>query len=156
MSLNKAMLIGNLGKDPELKMTGGGIPVCQFSIATTERRRDGTSGQWVDHTEWHNIVTFGKVAENCSKYLKKGSQVFIDGRIQTRKWQDKEGKDRYTTEIIGNSVQFLSRATGSQPSAMVENDSSFVPQESGKSMLSSLPSADDIADVSFEDDDIPF
>lgn len=156
MSLNKAMLIGNLGKDPELKMTGGGMPVCQFSIATTERRKDGTSGQWVDQTEWHNVVTFGKTAENCSKYLKKGSQVFIDGRIQTRKWQDKEGKDRYTTEIIGNSVQFLSRTTGSQSSAMAANDSSFVPQESGKSMLSSLPSADDIADVSFEDDDIPF
>ncbi len=156
MSLNKAMLIGNLGKDPELRMTGGGMPVCQFSIATTERRKDGTSGQWVDQTEWHNVVTFGKTAENCSKYLKKGSQVFIDGRIQTRKWQDKEGKDRYTTEIIGNSVQFLSRTVGSQGNAMAANDTAFVPEEKGKSMLSSLPSADDVADVSFADDDIPF
>jgi single-strand DNA-binding protein len=108
--VNKAILIGNLGKDPEVRYTQGGTAVCNFSLATTERQKKGD--EWVDHTEWHNIVVFGKSAENCQQYLKKGSTAYIEGRIQNRKWQDKEGKDRYTTEIVAQSIQFL----GGRPS----------------------------------------
>ncbi len=115
--VNKAILIGNLGRDPEVRYTQGGTAVANFSLATTERAKK--DGEWVDHTEWHNIVTFGKVAENCGKYLTKGSSCFIEGRIQTRKWTDKEGKDRYTTEIVAQNIQFLGGkgGGGGRPSA---------------------------------------
>ena len=91
MGINKVMLLGNLGKDPEVRYTPQQMAICQFSLATGERKKD-TNGQWVDHTEWHNIVVFGKTAENCARFLKKGRQAFIEGRIRTRKWQDKEGR----------------------------------------------------------------
>ncbi|PLX43279.1 MAG: single-stranded DNA-binding protein [Deltaproteobacteria bacterium] len=104
--VNKVILIGNLGKDPEVRYTQSGTAVANFSLATTERQKRGD--EWGDHTEWHNIVVFGKTAENCQQYLSKGSQIFIEGRIQTRKWQDRDGNDRYTTEIVANNVQFLS------------------------------------------------
>ncbi len=110
--VNKAILIGNLGRNPEIRYTQSGLAVCNFSIATTERTKK--EGEWVDQTEWHNIVTFGKMAENCEKYLSKGSSAYIEGRIQTRKWQDKEGNDRYTTEIVAANVQFLSGGGGGQ------------------------------------------
>lgn len=103
--VNKVILIGNLGRDPELRYTQGGTAVANFSLATTERAKK--DGEWVDQTEWHNIVVFGKVAENCSNFLGKGSTAYIEGRIQTRKWQDKEGHERSTTEIVANTVQFL-------------------------------------------------
>ena len=160
MGVNKVILLGNLGKDPELRYTNSQMPVCSFSLATGERKKDA-SGTWVDHTEWHNIITFGKTAENCSQYLKKGRQAFIEGRIQTRKWQDKEGKDRYTTEIVASTVQFVGgkgEGAGGGRNYSVESS-----QESANSMLNSLPSADAISggaggsdDVSFDDDDIPF
>ena len=105
MSVNKVILIGNLGKDPEVHTTAS-TTVVKFSVATSEKFKEETK------TEWHNIVSFGKLAEICSKYLKKGSQVYVEGKITTRKWQDKEGKDRYTTEIIANSVNFLSKNDG--------------------------------------------
>jgi single-strand DNA-binding protein len=166
MGVNKVFLLGNLGKDPELRYTTAQNPICTFSVATTERRKD-QNGQWNDHTEWHNVVTFGKTAENCSQYLKKGRQAFIEGKIQTRKWQDKEGKDRYTTEIVANTVQFVGgagRSTGDSISV------SSTPDEvsAGRGLMSSLPTADAIAggggkgagssaaDVPFDDDDIPF
>ena len=104
--INKVILVGNLGKDVELRTTPSNINVGSFSLATSERKKD-QSGNWADHTEWHNIVCFGATAENCQKYTKKGSQVYIEGKIQTRKWQDKEGKDRYTTEIVADVVKFL-------------------------------------------------
>jgi len=108
--VNKAILIGNLGRDPELRYTQSGTAVANFSIATTERtKRDG---EWQDQTEWHNIVVFGKTAENCSNYLNKGSSVFIEGRIQTRKWNDRDGNERSTTEIVANNVQFLGGKSG--------------------------------------------
>ncbi|MGA1191576.1 MAG: single-stranded DNA-binding protein, partial [Bdellovibrionota bacterium] len=95
MGVNKAILIGRLGKDPEIRYTQSQTPVTNFSLATSERRKDPQSGNWLEQTEWHNVVTFGKTAENCSNFLKKGREVYIEGRIQTRKWQDKEGKDRW-------------------------------------------------------------
>ncbi len=156
MAINKVILVGNLGKDPELKYTNSQMAVTRFSIATTEKRKD-QSGNWVDQTEWHRIVCFGKTAENSNNYLKKGRQVYIEGRIQTSKWQDKEGKDRYTTEIIANTVQFLGGKSGGI-SNDVQVDSS---PEHNNSVLSSIPSADSLAaassaEVSFDDDDIPF
>ena len=171
MALNKVILFGNLGKDPELRYTTSQTPVCSFSLATGERRKD-QSGNWVEHTEWHNIITFGKTAENCNNYLKKGRQAFIEGRIQTRKWQDKDGRDRYTTEIIAATVQFIggkdaARGSGPSLSDSVEESSSSSPGSSPQA-FSSLKPADAVAagaapafagtgaEVSFDDDDIPF
>lgn len=105
--VNKVILLGNLGKDPEVRYTQSGTAVGNFTLATTERRKQGD--EWGDHTEWHNIVAWGRQAELCSQYLQKGSTVYIEGRIQTRKWQDKEGNNRYTTEIVVGDIQFLNR-----------------------------------------------
>ncbi len=113
MTVNKAILIGNLGQDPELRTTGGGTPVCTLRLATTDRRKD-QSGNWTDQTEWHSVVLWGRDAENASRYLKKGRQVFIEGRIQTRKWQDKDGNDRYSTEIVANQMRFLGGGGGGE------------------------------------------
>ncbi len=106
-SLNRTLLIGNLGADPEVRYTQGGSAVANFRIATTEVWNDKSSGERNERTEWHRIVVWGKQAENCGEYLKKGRTVFVEGRIQTREWQDKDGNKRYTTEIVANNVQFL-------------------------------------------------
>jgi single-strand DNA-binding protein len=106
-SLNKVMLIGNLGKDPELRYTASGTAVASFSVATTEKFK-GKSGEWEEKTEWHNITLWARLAEIAGEYLSKGKTVYIEGRLQTRKWQDKDGKDRYTTEIVGEKMQMLS------------------------------------------------
>lgn len=106
-SLNKAILIGNLGKDPETRFTPSGKAVCSFSIATSEKWKDKSTGEMVDKVEWHNITTFDKLADICNQHLKKGSSVYIEGRITTEKWQDKEGKDRYTTKIVANEMKML-------------------------------------------------
>lgn len=108
MSVNKVILLGHLGKDPELRVTASGANVASFSLATSERRKD-QSGEWKDAVEWHNVVVFGKTADNACKFLKKGSQVYVEGKIHTRKWQDKEGKDRYTTEITGEVLKFVGK-----------------------------------------------
>lgn len=105
-SLNKTLLIGRLGRDPELKYTQGGQAVCNFSMATDESYT-GKDGQKVDRAEWHNIVAWGKTAEACANYLHKGSLVFVEGKLQTRKWQDQQGANRFSTEIVADKVQFL-------------------------------------------------
>ena len=99
-SVNKVILIGHLGKDPEMRYTAAGAPIANFSVATSESWKDKHSGEKTDKTEWHNIVMFDKVAEIAGQYLRKGSLVYLEGKLQTRKWQDKEGNDRYTTEIV--------------------------------------------------------
>lgn len=106
-SLNKVMLIGRLGKDPEVRYTAGGTAVASFSLATTDRIK-GKDGNWEDKTEWHNITLWARNAEVAGEYLGKGKEVYIEGRLQTRKWQDKDGKDRYTTEVVGEKMQMLS------------------------------------------------
>lgn len=106
-SLNKVMLIGNLGKDPELRYTASGTAVASFSLATSDRVKN-KSGEWEEKTEWHNITLWARLAEIAGEYLSKGKTVYIEGRLQTRKWQDKDGKDRYTTEIVGEKMQMLS------------------------------------------------
>lgn len=98
--INKVILIGNLGNDPDIRYTADGRPIANLSIATSESWQDKNTGQQIEKTEWHRIVMFGKVAEIASQYLRKGSQVYIEGKLQTRKWQDNQGQDRYTTEIV--------------------------------------------------------
>jgi single-strand DNA-binding protein len=105
-SVNKVILIGNLGKDPETRYLPSGDAVANFSIATTEKFKD-KSGAMQEHTEWHRISFFGRQAEVAGEYLKKGSPVYVEGRIRTRKWQDKDGQDRYSTEIVGDRMQLL-------------------------------------------------
>jgi single-strand DNA-binding protein len=107
-SVNKVILVGNVGRDPELRYTQGGQPVASFSIATNERFKD-KDGNWKDRTEWHRIVAWARLAEVCGEYLRKGSQVYVEGRIQTRDWEDKEGQKRQTTEIVILSMQMLGR-----------------------------------------------
>jgi len=107
MSLNKVMIIGRLGQDPELKHTPTGTAVCNFSVATSESWND-KSGQKQEKTEWHRVVVWNKLAELCNQYLNKGKQVFVEGKLQTRSWDDKDGQKKYTTEILASTVQFLS------------------------------------------------
>ena len=156
MSLNRIFLIGNLGADPELRYSQSQLPICKFSLATNERKQD-ENGEWTDHTEWHNIVAFGKTAETLSKYLQKGRQVFIEGRIQTRKYQDKEGKDKYFTEVVANGFRFIggSRGEGMEiertPKSGGESTPTPAPTPTPKG--AGVPIGETI---SFDDDDIPF
>lgn len=111
-SVNKVILVGNLGADPETRYSTSGDAVCNIRMATTDRIRDKTSGEYKENTEWHRVVFFGKLAETASQYLKKGRQIYVEGRIRTNKWQDKEGNERYTTEIIANDMKMLGSREG--------------------------------------------
>jgi single-strand DNA-binding protein len=125
--INKVILIGNLGADPEIRYTQNGTQVATFNLATTERWR-GQDGQTQEQTEWHRIVAWAKLAEICGEYLHKGSRVYIEGKLQTRKWQDQDGVDRYTTEIIAREMKMLSgkegggRDAGAEPGPTVYGD----------------------------------
>ncbi|MEJ0036849.1 MAG: single-stranded DNA-binding protein [Gammaproteobacteria bacterium] len=110
--VNKVILIGNLGADPETRAMPSGASVANLRIATTENWKDRTSGENQERTEWHRVVLFGKLAEIASEYLRKGSQVYIEGGLRTRKWQDKQGNERYSTEIVGNEMQMLGGRAG--------------------------------------------
>ena len=105
--VNKVILVGNLGQDPELKYTASGTAVCNFSVATSERFKNN-QGEWQERTEWHRVVVWAKMAENCANYLSKGRQVYVEGSLRTRSWDDQEGNKRYMTEIVARDVQFLS------------------------------------------------
>jgi single-strand DNA-binding protein len=144
-SLNKVQLIGNLGKDPEVRFTGSGQAVANFPIATTEKWKN-KDGQWEEKTEWHNIVVWGKLAELCREYLNKGRPVYVEGKLQTRSWQDKDGNKRYTTEIVGQAVQFLGAPTG-KSGAMAGSD-----MGAGAQSIDSVPTPPPFD----ESDDIPF
>lgn len=109
MSVNKVILVGNLGRDPEMRHTQNGQAVAQFSLATSRRWRDRESGQQREETDWHRVVAWGRLAEICAEYLSKGRQVYIEGRLQTREWEDKDGNKRWTTEVIANDMQMLGR-----------------------------------------------
>jgi len=110
--INKVIIIGSLGRDPELRQTAGGSAVANLNIATTEAWKDKQTGEKKETTEWHRVVLFGKTAEIAGEYLKKGRTVYIEGRLQTRKWQDKDGADRYSTEIVGSDMQMLGGGEG--------------------------------------------
>ena len=152
--VNKVILVGNLGNDPDIRYTAGGAAVANISLATAESWKDKNSGEQQERTEWHRIVFFGRLAEIVGEYLRKGSQVYVEGRLQTRKWQDKEGHDRYTTEIVANEMQMLgskSGGSGAYESAPQSHQSNAPePQSAPSSAPSSAPVTDDF------DDDIPF
>ena len=105
--INKAIIVGNLGRDPEVRYTANGNAIANITVATTESWKDKQSGERQEKTEWHRVVFFGRLAEVAGEYLKKGAQVYIEGRLQTRKWEDKSGQERYTTEIVANEMQML-------------------------------------------------
>ncbi|MCP4810772.1 MAG: single-stranded DNA-binding protein [Proteobacteria bacterium] len=111
LMINKVILVGNLGADPEMRTTGGGMPIANLRLATTERRKD-RDGNWGEHTEWHRVTAFGKTAENAGRYLKKGRQVYVEGKIRTNKYQDRDGNDRWSTEVICDTLKFLGRGDG--------------------------------------------
>ena len=153
--VNKVILIGNLGNDPEVRYTAGGGAVVNISIATTESWKDKESGEQQEKTEWHRVVFFNRLAEIVAEYLKKGSQVYVEGRLQTRKWQDKEGNDKYSTEIVANEMQMLgSRGGGGGGSSASEGGGRQSPaaESRGKDKDKGKAKADD----EFVDDDIPF
>jgi len=153
--VNKVILIGNLGRDPEVRYSPNGSAVANCTLATTESWKDKNSGEKQEKTEWHRVVFFGRLAEIAGEYLKKGSQIYIEGRLQTRKWQDKEGQDRYTTEIVANEMQMLgSRGGQGAPS---ENFNQDQPHESAPagSAAKAAPKSKAGAGADF-DDDIPF
>jgi single-strand DNA-binding protein len=148
-SVNKVILIGNLGRDPEVRYTPNGLAVANITIATTEAWKDKQSGENQERTEWHRIVMYSRLAEIAGEYLRKGSKIFIEGRLQTRKWQDKNtGQDRYTTEIIADTLQMLdSKGTGGGSSS---DHSPATDRSSPELAPVAEPSADNF------DDDIPF
>jgi single-strand DNA-binding protein len=148
MSLNKALLIGRLGSDPEVRYTQGGMPVANFNVATNEVWND-KSGAKQERTEWHKIVVFNKQAEIVGKYLKKGREVFIEGRIQTKDWQDKDGNKRYTTEIVASTIQFLGGGSDGGVGGRGSSGPEYNENDAG-------PPAEAAFDQSFNDDDIPF
>ncbi|MFZ0485677.1 MAG: single-stranded DNA-binding protein [Arenicellales bacterium] len=152
--VNKAILIGHLGRDPELRYSPSGAAVANVSIATTEAWKDKQTGEQQERTEWHRVVFFGRLAEIVGEYLKKGSQVYVEGRLQTRKWQDKEGGDRYTTEVVANDMQMLGGrggggGGGGPDSGGYSDDYNQDSSQSGGGSSSSGSSED-------FDDDIPF
>ncbi len=116
-SLNRVLIMGNLGQDPELRYTQNQMAVCTLRVATTDYR-NSPDGQRQELTEWHRVVVWGRQAENCSKYLAKGRSVFIEGRLTTRAWEDKQGQKRYTTEIVAQNIQFIGGGQKSEPRAM--------------------------------------
>lgn len=119
MSVNKAILVGRLGVDPELRNTGTGTSVVNIRMATTDRRKEGD--QWVDHTEWHNVTVWGRTAENVAKFCSKGKEIYVEGKIQTRKYTDKSGVDRYSTEIVADNVRFLGSRNENAPVVKAQN-----------------------------------
>ncbi len=139
--INKAILIGRLGSDPEVRYTPSGDAVANFSIATSEEWKDANSGEKKERTEWHRIVAWRRLGEICGEYLSKGRQVYVEGRIQTNTWEDKEGNKRYTTEIVANTVQFLG---GRDSAGMGRSESPPIPEFPGTPVTGS------------GDDDIPF
>ena len=153
--VNKVILIGNLGRDPEVRYSPNGQAIANVTMATSESWKDKTSGEKQERTEWHRVVFFGRLAEIAGEYLKKGAQIFIEGRLQTRKWQDKDGVDRYTTEIVANEMQMLgSRSGAGMPS---DNYNQDIPSEPGTGTKSRQAESKSMAGAAADfDDDIPF
>ena len=149
--VNKVILIGNLGADPETRYTAGGSAVTNVRLATTDSWRDKQSGEQQERTEWHRVVFWGRLAEIAAEYLRKGSQIYVEGRIQTRKWQGQDGQDRWTTEIVGNEMQMLGSrgGAGASPPPDFDSGASDDPGSGGGRSRK----AETVEDF---DDDIPF
>ena len=149
--VNKAIIVGNLGRDPEVRYTANGSAVANVTVATSESWKDKQSGERQERTEWHRVVFFGRLAEIAEEYLKKGSQVYIEGSIRTQKWQDKEsGQDRYTTEIVARDMQMLGSRGGEASGASDDNYSGGARSAGGSSGGGATGGDPDL------DDDIPF
>jgi single-strand DNA-binding protein len=146
--INKVILIGNLGRDPEMRYTPNGIAVCSFSIATSETYKDRNSGERITQTEWHNIVLWRGLAETSEKFLRKGSKVFIEGKLKTRKWDDNQGITRYSTEVVADVMQMLDKKA-SDSSAPSVPESNEVKSEVDSTISSEI-------DVDIKTDDLPF
>ncbi len=152
-SVNKVILVGRLGKDPEVRYLPDGGAVCNITLATSETWKDKNTGDKQEKTEWHRVTFYRKLAEIAGEYLKKGREVYVEGRLETRKWTDKEGKDRYTTEIIANEMQML----GGRPSGGTEA-MDREPRAQAAESGAAKPAAKKGGGASFDDmdDDIPF
>lgn len=152
--VNKVILIGNLGNDPEVKYMPNGNAVANVSVATSESWKDKNTGENVDKTEWHRVTFYSRLAEIVGEYLKKGSKIYIEGKLQTRKWQDKNGKDNWTTEVIANEMQMLDARAGGGSGDFNQNQGSSQPaqQQSAPSQAAPAPAP---MNNDF-DDDIPF
>ncbi len=152
--INKVILVGNLGADPETRYTASGSAVTNISLATTDSWRDKATGENQERTEWHRVVFFNRLAEIAGEYLRKGRQVYVEGRLQTRKWQDQNGQDRYTTEIVANEMQMLGgREEGMgapAPQSSGFRDQRQAPAQQPQAVAESQGGGD------FQDDDIPF
>jgi single-strand DNA-binding protein len=151
--VNKVILVGNLGKDPEMKYTASGAAIANITVATSDSWNDKQTGERVEKTEWHRIVAFQRLAEIMGEYLKKGSQVYIEGKLQTRKWQDQNGQDRYTTEVVANDMKMLGSRGG-------DAGAGARPQGGGGGFRNNPPAQQAPAQTGtnndFDDDDIPF
>jgi single-strand DNA-binding protein len=156
-SVNKVILIGNLGKDPEMRYMPSGEAIANFSVATSENWTDKASGDKKEQTEWHRVVFFGRTAEVVGQYVKKGSKIYVEGRLQTRKWQDKEGQDRYTTEVRGDVMRMLDKRGESSGSMDQEPPSMGEPARRAPA-AKAAPARAASATSGFDDmdDDIPF
>jgi single-strand DNA-binding protein len=151
-SVNKVILVGNLGRDPETRYMPDGAAITNVSVATSYQWTDKASGEKKEETEWHRVVFRGRLAEIAGEYLKKGSQIYVEGRLRTRKWQDKEGQDRYTTEIMGDTMQMLgARGGGGAPRAEPRADAPAAPK--GEAKAAAKKPAGKFDDM---EDDIPF
>lgn len=155
-SVNKAIIVGNLGKEPDVRYTASGEALCNLTIATSEQWKDKNSGEKKELVEWHRVSFFGKLAEICGQYLKKGSQVYVEGSIRTRKWVDKEGVERYTTEIRGDEMKMLGNAPAGGNRQQGNDASDYAPAQQRDS--GGAPPNRNKPKPSFDDlgDDIPF
>ena len=152
--VNKVILVGNLGKDPEIKYTASGAAIANLTLATSESWNDKQSGEKVEKTEWHRVVAFQRLAEIMGEYLRKGSQVYIEGKLQTRKWQDQNGQDRWTTEVVANEMQMLG-ARGGEGGGQPQGGGGgggFRKNPAPQQQAPAKPASDN----DFADDDIPF
>ena len=154
-SVNKVILVGRLGKDPEVRYLPDGGAVCNITLATSETWKDKTSGEKQEKTEWHRVTFYRKLAEIAGEYLKKGREIYVEGRLETRKWTDKEGRDRYTTEIIANEMQMLGSRPSGGSEAMESAPKAAAAEAAGGGVK---PAAKKSGGASFDDmdDDIPF
>lgn len=149
--LNKVMIIGNLGNEPEVRFTASGSPIANVSIATSDTWRDKQTGEQQERTEWHRVVFFSRLAEIVQQYLHKGSKIYVEGRLQTRSWDDKDGQKRYTTEIIANEMQMLDSRGGG-----AANFESAAPQQAPQQQAPKQQNQASVPPIDDFDDDIPF
>lgn len=155
-SINKVILVGNLGRDPEVRYTPDNNAITNISVATTDRYKDKHSGEQKEITEWHRVVFFNRLAEIAGEYLKKGSQVYIEGRLRTRKWTDQSGVEKYTTEIIADQMQMLGSRSGGSGGGVAYDDGYGAPAPSASAARPAARSAAPAKPVDDLEDDIPF